>query len=79
VAQAALVGVADAAHGQRPYAFITALPGASLASESLKAAVAGKVTYDVTPMIVKVVDDLPMTPTGKIAKGELAARLSAGA
>jgi acyl-coenzyme A synthetase/AMP-(fatty) acid ligase len=79
VALAALVGVADAVHGQRPHAFVTALPGASLASESLKSAVAGKVAYDVAPMIVEVVDALPMTPTGKIAKGELAARLSAGA
>jgi acyl-coenzyme A synthetase/AMP-(fatty) acid ligase len=30
-------------------------------------------------MIVKVVADLPMTPTGKIAKGELAARMKGGA
>jgi long-chain acyl-CoA synthetase len=79
VALAALVGVADAAHGQRPHAFITALPGVSLESKALKSAVAGKVTYDITPMIVQIVADLPMTPTGKIAKGELAARLSAGA
>jgi len=79
VAQAALVGVVDAAHGQRPYAFITAQPGASLQAEALKSAIAGKVSYDITPMIVKVVAELPMTPTGKIAKGELAARLSAGA
>jgi long-chain acyl-CoA synthetase len=79
VAQAALIGVADAALGQRPYAFITALPDVSLEPETLKAAVAGKVNYDVAPMIVKVVTELPMTPTGKIAKGELAARLGQGA
>lgn len=75
VAQAALIGVADASHGQRPHAFITTLPGVILESEALKSAVAGKVNYDVAPMVVKVVADLPMTPTGKIAKGELAARL----
>jgi acyl-coenzyme A synthetase/AMP-(fatty) acid ligase len=79
VALAALVGVADATHGQRPYAFITTLPGASLEPEALKSAVAGKVPYDITPLVVRLVTDLPMTPTGKIAKGELAARLSAGA
>jgi long-chain acyl-CoA synthetase len=79
VAQAALVGVADSSLGQRPVAFVTALPGVSLEPETLKAAVAGKVKYDVAPMIVKVVGDLPMTPTGKIAKGELAARAQSAA
>jgi len=77
VAQAALIGVADAELGQLPYAFITTLPGVSLEPEALKSAIAGKVTYDIAPMVVKVVTELPMTPTGKIAKGELAARLGA--
>jgi acyl-CoA synthetase (AMP-forming)/AMP-acid ligase II len=79
VAQAALIGVADASLGQRPYAFITTLPGATLEPEALKSRIAGTVNYDVAPMIVTLVTDLPMTPTGKIAKGELAARLSSGA
>jgi acyl-CoA synthetase (AMP-forming)/AMP-acid ligase II len=75
VAQAALVGVADAGHGQRPHAFVTALPGVSLNGEVLKAAVAARVSYDIAPLRVSVVAELPMTPTGKIAKAELAARL----
>ena len=75
VAQAALIGVADAVHGRLPYAFITALPGASLNAETLKSAIVGKVSYDIGPLRVTVVAELPMTPTGKIAKGELAARL----
>jgi acyl-coenzyme A synthetase/AMP-(fatty) acid ligase len=79
VAQAALVGVADASHGQRPIAFITLLPGASLTPERLKAAIAGQVDYDLEPMLVNIVDDLPMTPTGKIAKGELASRVARAA
>lgn len=79
VTQAALVGVADAAHGQRPYAFITLSPGCSFSPESLKAAIAGKVSYDIAPLKVSVVADLPMTPTGKIAKGELVARLASAA
>jgi acyl-coenzyme A synthetase/AMP-(fatty) acid ligase len=53
-----------------------ALPGVSLDVAVLKAAIAGKVNYDIAPMIVNVVEDLPMTPTGKIAKGELAARVA---
>jgi long-chain acyl-CoA synthetase len=79
VAQAAVVGVADAAHGQRPHAFVTLLSGASFSAEALKVAIAGKVRYDLSPMSVSVVADLPMTPTGKIAKGELAARLASAA
>lgn len=79
VAQAAVVGVADAAHGQRPHAFVTLLSGAAFSAEALKAAIAGKVSYDLSPMSVSVVADLPMTPTGKIAKGELAARLASAA
>jgi long-chain acyl-CoA synthetase len=75
VAQAALIAVADAVYGQRPHAFITLLPGASLSAEALKSAIAGRVTYDIAPLRVSVVADLPMTPTGKIAKGELAARV----
>jgi acyl-CoA synthetase (AMP-forming)/AMP-acid ligase II len=79
VAQAALIGVSDAAHGQRPHAFVTALPGHTLDARALKSAIAGRVSYDIAPLIVQVVDALPMTPTGKIAKGELAARLERAA
>jgi len=77
VAQAAVVGIADAACGQRPHAFITLLPGQTLTAQWLKGAIDGKVSYDITALVVNVVADLPMTPTGKIAKGELAARLAA--
>jgi acyl-CoA synthetase (AMP-forming)/AMP-acid ligase II len=77
VAQAALIGVPDPQHGQRPLAFITLLEGHSLEGNSLKAAIQGKVTYDVTPLAVHVVPDLPMTPTGKISKADLAARWGA--
>jgi len=77
VAQAALIGVPDARHGQRPLAFITLLEGHAIDGPRLKAAVQGKVTYDITPLAVHVVEDLPMTPTGKISKADLAARWSA--
>jgi long-chain acyl-CoA synthetase len=77
VAQAAVIGVADPILGQRPHAFITLLPGRSLSGEWLKAAIAGKVSYDLSALRVSVVSDLPMTPTGKIAKADLAARLAA--
>ena len=79
VTQAAVIGVVDAAHGQRPHAFVTLLEGVALGAEALKAAIAGKVTYDIAPLQVSVVADLPMTPTGKIAKAELAARRASAA
>ena len=81
VAQAALIGIPDPEHGQRPLAFITVAAADarhdSLGGAELKAAIAAKVTYDLTPLIVRVVRELPMTPTGKIAKAELAARWEA--
>jgi len=73
VSQAAVIGVADPVHGQRPHAFVMLVAGVSSSGEALKAAISGKVSYDLSPMSVSVVTDLPMTPTGKIAKGELAA------
>lgn len=77
VAQAALIGVSDARHGQRPLAFITLLDGHAIEAQFLKTAIEGTVAYDLTPLIVSVVAELPMTPTGKISKAELAERWSA--
>ena len=72
VSQAALVGVADATTGDRPSAFVTAVNGADLDPEQLKQAIRSETAYDLEPLVIRVVDALPMTPTGKIAKAELA-------
>jgi acyl-CoA synthetase (AMP-forming)/AMP-acid ligase II len=80
VAQAALIGVPDAELGQRPLAFITLLGGDDVGvieAGSLKAAIEGRVAYDLAPLVVSIVAELPMTPTGKVAKAELAARWGA--
>lgn len=77
VSQAAVIGVPDPALGQRPYAFITLRPDGALSAAAAKSAIVGKVNYDVSALEVRVVSDLPMTPTGKIAKAELFARLGA--
>ncbi len=73
VRQAALVGLPDAELGKRPAAYVTLHEGAKLDGGSLKDALRGTVGYDLDPMTVTVVPDLPMTPTGKIAKSELVA------
>ena len=75
----ALVGVADAALGARPIAFAVAAPGARPEPEALKAALRLEVPYDIAPLEIRLVDALPMTPTGKIAKAELAAAASRSA
>jgi acyl-CoA synthetase (AMP-forming)/AMP-acid ligase II len=83
VTQAAVIGVPDAALGLRPLAFVTlagdAVPGDADMQEAtaLKAAIQGRVAYDLTPLLVQIVAELPMTPTGKISKAELAAQWAA--
>ncbi|KGD96408.1 class I adenylate-forming enzyme family protein [Rhizobium sp. YS-1r] len=75
VEQAAVVGVPDAAIATRPVAFVQAtLP---LDGEEIKAKIADALPYDLSVMTVVSLAELPMTPTGKIAKAELAARAAA--
>lgn len=76
VAQAAVVGVPDGGGGQRPHAFVTLHPDASLTENALRQGLEGRVSYDLAALEITVVTDLPMTPTGKIAKAELAARVT---
>jgi acyl-CoA synthetase (AMP-forming)/AMP-acid ligase II len=71
VRQAAVVGIPDAALGQRPVAFVEG--PASLDAAALKTAAQALVAYDLAPMRVAVLTALPMTVTGKIAKADLAA------
>lgn len=70
VRQAALI----AAPG--PRAFVTLDAGSALDGAALKAAILNATPYDLTPLIVDVVADLPMTPTGKISKADLTARVA---
>jgi len=79
VRQAALIGVADRLLGARPTAFVTVHEGTAVEGPMLKRAIAGEVGYDLAPLEIRLVPELPMTPTGKISKGELAARVAAGA
>jgi acyl-coenzyme A synthetase/AMP-(fatty) acid ligase len=78
VRQAALIGVPDDQLGQRPTAFVTLVDGAVVEADALKTAIAAAVSYNLAPLAIRVVEDLPMTPTGKISKGDLQARIAAG-
>jgi acyl-CoA synthetase (AMP-forming)/AMP-acid ligase II len=75
VRQAALVGIKDAALGARPIAFVT-LEAPGVDPAKLKQAIRSEVDYDLAPLTITIVEELPMTPTGKIAKAELAERAS---
>jgi acyl-CoA synthetase (AMP-forming)/AMP-acid ligase II len=73
VKEAAVVALPDAALGQRPVAFVTLADGA-VDLAALKQAIARRLVFDVSPLVVKSVPALPMTPTGKIAKADLRER-----
>lgn len=77
VALTALVGV-PAEGGTRPVAFVTARPGATLDPPSLRRAIAAALDHELDRLEIRVVAELPTTPTGKIAKAELAALAAAG-
>ncbi len=70
---AAVIGLPDAVLGARPAAYVTLEAGHHLDGGRLKEDIVGKTPYDLAPLTVTVVDELPLTPTGKIAKAELAA------
>jgi acyl-coenzyme A synthetase/AMP-(fatty) acid ligase len=79
VRQAALVGLPDATLGSRPAAFVLLADGAQLDPATLKEAIRNEIGYDLGPLTIRIVDSLPMTPTGKIAKSTLAAQAAAAA
>jgi acyl-coenzyme A synthetase/AMP-(fatty) acid ligase len=76
VRQAALVGIPDTALGVRPMAFVTLHRGVQISAMALKNAIRPELSYDLESLVVTVVAELPMTPTGKIAKSELASQVA---
>jgi acyl-CoA synthetase (AMP-forming)/AMP-acid ligase II len=78
ILQAALVAVPDAKLGSRPVACVT-VAGGAIDPAALKSAIAGRLPYDLAPLDIRTIDAFPMTPTGKIAKADLRASLSAAA
>ncbi len=75
---AALVGVPDGAGGTRPVAAITIQGETPLDEGALRAALAARTPYQIDHLEIVVVEDMPMTPTGKIAKADLAQRFGRG-
>jgi len=75
VAMAAAVGVPHSKWDERPLLLVTLRPGQSAEPDELKAHVAARVAKWWTPDEVRIVDALPVGPTGKVLKRELRDRL----
>jgi long-chain acyl-CoA synthetase len=77
VAEAAVIGTDDEATGEAVVAYIRPAPGSSLTERELVDAVrehcATRLARFKQPSVVNVVDELPHTVTGKVAKGRLRA------
>ncbi len=75
IEDAAVVGMPDERLGERVCAYVITRGGATVGVEQLKAYFAEqRASKSLVPEAVVVVDDFPMTPTGKVAKAALAER-----
>jgi acyl-coenzyme A synthetase/AMP-(fatty) acid ligase len=73
IAEAAVVGV-----GGKAVACVRLRPGASLDAPGTVERVGARLPYDLAQLELRVLEAFPMTPTGKIAKAELASLLGKG-
>jgi o-succinylbenzoate---CoA ligase len=72
VAEAAVVGVADPEWGQRVVAVVVLHDGAGLTLAEARRHVAGRVSAVAAPRELRVVDALPLLPSGKLDRQALA-------
>ena len=72
VAEAAVVGVSDDRTGEAVKAVLVRTPGATLTEEEVRAHCAVRLARFKAPAVVAFVDELPRTPTGKVARRQLA-------
>jgi acyl-CoA synthetase (AMP-forming)/AMP-acid ligase II len=77
VAEASVLGVDDEQYGQRLAAFVVLKDQASATAESLRQHVRDNLANYKVPREIFVIDELPRSSTGKIARGELQARAMA--
>jgi len=77
VAEAAVVGIPDAALGEEVAAYVTLKPGARAGADELVAFCRERLAAFKYPRRVAIVSDLPKGATGKILKWQLASRAAA--
>jgi fatty-acyl-CoA synthase len=75
VADAAVIAVSDDRWGEAGVAFVVLEPGAAAPSEELMKWCRARLARFKVPREFRFVDELPRSGMGKVAKGELAARL----
>ena len=72
IVDAQVIGVPDERYGEELVAWVRLRPGAhELTAEQLREFCAGRIAHYKIPRYVKIVDDFPMTVTGKIRKVEM--------
>jgi len=71
VAEVAVVGVADDATGEAVTALVVARRGAALTQAQVAEHCTGRLARFKCPTVIRVVDALPHSATGKVAKGRL--------
>lgn len=76
VAEAAVVGAADALQGERPLAFVVARAGRSPEPEEIRRFCRERLPAYCVPAEVRLVEALPRNESGKLLRAELARRLT---
>jgi fatty-acyl-CoA synthase len=72
VADVSVIGVPDPRYGEEIMAWIKLRPGAAaLEGPAVREFCAGKIAHNKVPRYVRIVDEFPMTVTGKIRKVEM--------
>lgn len=79
VAMVAGVGAPDDTHGEVGHFFVVRAPGSDVTADELVALAADRLANYKVPRVVEFVDDLPLTPAGKIQKAALRQRVQKGA
>jgi fatty-acyl-CoA synthase len=74
IVDAQVIGVPDQKYGEELMAWVRLRDGASLDAEALRAFCSGKLAHYKIPRYVHVVDEFPMTVTGKVRKVEMRER-----
>lgn len=71
VEDAAILGVPDKKFGEEVCAWIRPKPGVAVEEEAIRSACKGKIAHYKIPRYIEIVDEFPMTVTGKIRKVEM--------
>lgn len=68
IAEVQVFGIPDAKYGEQVCAWVQLRPGATLSPEAVREYCQGQITHFKVPKHVRIVDEFPMTVTGKMQK-----------